>query len=789
MRPRTYQCVFLLMCAVACIQMSESIAVNATQRQIMDDLVAEWPVLARLKEGAWTPLGMDQACNRSRIAAYGVRCDDTGWVLGLDWSGLREKMQNKSEVLGLCSTNALSRFSNLKVLIFHDTGLYGTLPASWSLLANLQTLIIEDEPYLGNSTIRPPGNTNLTSIPHVPPSSASLDQDIRLKRISTDPEIGKTDSNEDDEQVEGRLDRHQSFETKIANLQTSTAHSDKKANESSSSSEGSITETLSRYPTTSKEPAIPSSWSKLRNLVTVRLVRLPSLECQIPPAIHQFWPLLKSIQIVGTRCNGFLDSSLFWSPLALKNASFSDNRFSGSLPPIVAHANMTFETLDVSWNFFSGTIPQTWERAPPRRLSLSGNLFSGSLPSRIGPSFEVEDNSTSTNKTKITPKSAKLVDFSKNMFTGTLPQSLLDSWITELVVDYNQVSGPLVLPRDGKNLKRLSIKENLLSGPLPASLWNASRLQYLDASRNSLAGPFPDTPDDVEATAPDNDDDDPDPDEDSLLESFMIAAVNAIGKLFGWPEEDTPAKPEIDVQDSTFLQISPDTSLSAPATCYLKGIDLSHNPLNARLPESLGACSLSLARLEMANSSLVGTVHHKFVDVNLDLNIQWSPIFGPNATFNLEPLFSPLRYVDLSGNRLIGPLPYFFEYIDETDMYPTGTLELRVQDNRFDSDLHGAYFNKSIYFRYFNISNNRLKLCDERGSTYRLKFQVCDASAQFPSPCGCPSLWYPKCLHKEMRDTCITPSQKMTHSAILGATMLVAFTYLAFKELSWMQYR
>lgn len=739
---------------------------------------------------------MDEACNRSRIAAFGVRCDDSGWVLALDWSGLRDKMQNNSEGLGLCSgATSLSRFSRLKVLIFHDTGLYGTLPASWARLSMLQTLIIEEEPLLGNLTYAAAQNWTITrtpkradsSIRNSSPSSSSLSHTSNIDADSTGLTSENIDATLDESSLELRSDRHQTFDR---DLHASSASSTTTTRDHLEASEAYVSDGLPRYSSSNVQSAIPESWSRLRNLMTLRLVDLPAFECQLPQAIYRSWPLLKSIQIVRTACHGVLDNSLFWAPLQLKNVSLASSSFSGSVPSILAQSNMTFETLDLSWNVFSGTVPKVWERAPPRRLSLSGNLFSGPLPDRIGPSFEIPDNATGTNKTKITPKSAKLVDFSFNDFSGTVPVSLLDSWITSLVLDNNDLSGPLNLPRDGKNLKRLSLKENHLSGPLPPALWNSSRLQFLDASRNELTGPFPDTPDDIESLVP-QDDDDPDPDEDDkfFFASLLARASNAVARFMGWPES-VKKETKLAASPSSFLSINPDTAFSgAPAKCYMTEIILSHNPLNARLPESLGTCSLTLVRLEMANASLVGTVNRKFVDVNIELNIQWSPLFGPNDTFSLDPFFSPLRSVDLSSNHLVGPLPYFFEDIDETEMYPIGSLELRVQDNRFDSALPGLYFNKSVYFRHFNISNNRLKLCEERGDTYKLKFKSCDASGQFPSPCGCPSLWFPKCLHKEMRDKCITASEKMTHSTVLGAAMLFAFTYLAWKEITWMQYR
>lgn len=792
MPPRTYQCVLLLMCAVACVSVCEAVVVNATQRLIMDDLVRDWPVLARLKEGAWTAQGMDQACNRSRIAAYGVRCDDTGWISALDWSNLREKMQNDSEVLGLCS-DAVSRFSLLKVLIFKNSGLRGQLPSSWSNLAYLQTLIIEDEPLLGNSTFIPSNETRKAShqnpqdsIIEFQASSTSTSTTLPTDSTANHLRIMTTADKPSGDHVEGRKQLPPNL---ADDFQPSTSSSSTTLKSDSSSN---VAASPKRSLTASAAPlaaGIPSSWSKLHNLVTLRLVNLSSFECQLPGYIYNSWPLLKSIQIVGTPCFGLLTNSLFWAPLQLKNVSLSNNRFSGSLPSILAGANMTFETLDLSWNFFTGTVPNVWERSPPRRLSLSGNLFSGFLPSRIGPSIEVSSNGSSTNSTSKTLKSAKLVDFSRNMLTGTIPQSLLDSYVVELILDNNDLVGNLTLPKIGRNLKKLSVKENRLSGPLPLSLWNASRLEYLDASSNFLTGPFPDTPDDVDDTDEPGDDDDPDPNEDnSIFTTVFSKLTQGVSDFFGRTEDEKSEPKVVNVEASSFLNINPATSWTIPEMCYLTHIILSHNPLNARLPESLGSCSLTLVRIEMANASLVGTVNEKFVDVNLELFITWSPLMSPNDTFTLDDLpFSPLRTVDLSYNNLVGPLPYFFEDIDETAMHPRGNLELRVQENRFDSALPGKYFNKSSYFQYFNISHNRLKICEERGSTYKLRFAVCDASAQFPSSCGCPALWYPDCLPFEMRPKCITAAEKVTHSTILGAVMLIAFTYLALKELTWMQ--
>lgn len=720
MPPRTYQYVLVLMCAVALIGYSECTAVNATQRLIMDELVKEWPSLANLRVGPWTPKGMDLACSQSAQSAYGVICDDTGWITSLVWDDIGGNLQN-GHSLGP-SAFSLSLFSRLESVSISNAGLRGPLQPSWSSLSELQHISITNEPELGKM-----------------------------------PENNHT-----------------------------------------------RTKSASQEAKNFRPLGFPFSWRSLSKLRTIRFHNLPSFECGLPPSIHRNWPLLKSLEISNTLCTGSIPPSLFWTPLSLSNISLPDNQFTGYLPLVLATRNQTYDTLDVARNLLTGILPKNWNRAPASRLSLSGNLFSGSLPRWIGTP------NSRYNGAKQEGPITQIVDFSRNAFTGSMTQSLIDSRIKDLLLDINQLSGPLLLPTsEDCALRKISVSDNYLSGPLPAALWNGSKVEYIDASDNELTGPFPGTPKDYDEDA-DGEEDEEEVEYDMVRgppvapipkpRSFAMSQI-----LESRKRQQTPKTSPNEIFSFIPAPTTRDSSSNGAGvtrrdeiieyeilspTCYLTHLVLSDNPLNARLPNSLGNCILTLERLEIANAGLKGTISEHFTRIEQRIIIileDGTPI--DEDIIWIEPLTSPLAHINFSTNYLRGRLPYLFEFFDESRMYPSGSeLILSADANRFEGALPAGYFNNSRYFVYFNVSYNRLNLCEERGKAWKLGFGICDASAQFPPACGCPGLWFPKCLPKEMRPKCLTLREAVMHSAFLGIALLISLSYLGFKEFNRARY-
>ncbi|TKY70447.1 Receptor protein 12 [Spatholobus suberectus] len=144
----------------------------------------------------------------------------------------------------------------------------------------------------------------------------------------------------------------------------------------------------------------------------------------------------------GFRCDVVVSGLSRVTELALDQAGYAGSlNLTWNLPYL--------QTLDVSHNYFSGQIPDSFSNLTRlRRLSLSSNSFSGEIPPSL----------------------------------GTLPN------LEELYLDNNHLRG--TIPEGFNNLKRLELQSNKLNTRLP-DLGSLGNLKYLDLSDNSVAGALP----------------------------------------------------------------------------------------------------------------------------------------------------------------------------------------------------------------------------------------------------------------------------------------------------------
>ncbi|CAA7058620.1 unnamed protein product [Microthlaspi erraticum] len=136
--------------------------------------------------------------------------------------------------------------------------------------------------------------------------------------------------------------------------------------------------------------------------------------------------------------------------------------------------------LDLSNNFFHGTLPDSVSNATQLRvLSLGNNNVSGQLPGRI------------SNVTTL-----QLLNLSSNAFTGKIPQNL--SFLKNLTVldlSSNLLDGSLPPDFQGTSLQFLNLSHNRISGEIsPVFAEKVPTTAVLDLSFNNLTGPIPSTP-------------------------------------------------------------------------------------------------------------------------------------------------------------------------------------------------------------------------------------------------------------------------------------------------------
>ncbi|XP_047334946.1 probable LRR receptor-like serine/threonine-protein kinase At1g07650 isoform X2 [Impatiens glandulifera] len=132
--------------------------------------------------------------------------------------------------------------------------------------------------------------------------------------------------------------------------------------------------------------------------------------------------------------------------LALKSLNFS-----GDLPPQFAKLRH-LKNLDLSRNYFHGSVPSQWATLQLVDLSLMGNRLSGPFPNVL---------------TKIT--TLRNLSVEGNYFNGTIPTGI----------------GKLV------NLLKLTLSSNSFTGELPVALSNLTNLVDMRISDNNFTGRIP----------------------------------------------------------------------------------------------------------------------------------------------------------------------------------------------------------------------------------------------------------------------------------------------------------
>ncbi|KAM7258368.1 hypothetical protein ACFE04_014109 [Oxalis oulophora] len=187
----------------------------------------------------------------------------------------------------------------------------------------------------------------------------------------------------------------------------------------------------------------------------------------------------------------------------LKKLNLSSNKLSGSLPTRVGHCAI----IDLSNNMLTGNLSriQSWGNYVEVIL-LSSNKLSGILPNLTSQflrltSFKVSNNSLEGILPPVlsTFPELKSIDLSLNDFNGLILSSFFTSTkLTDLNLSSNNFSGTLPLQEiqrisssQNLSLMSLDLSSNSLSGNLPPELSRLNNLIYLDLSQNNFQGSIP----------------------------------------------------------------------------------------------------------------------------------------------------------------------------------------------------------------------------------------------------------------------------------------------------------
>ncbi|GKV37075.1 hypothetical protein SLEP1_g45143 [Rubroshorea leprosula] len=152
-----------------------------------------------------------------------------------------------------------------------------------------------------------------------------------------------------------------------------------------------------------------------------------------------------------------------------------EQSLTGTLPPEFVRLPY-LQTIDLSLNYLSGTIPTEWGSMQLVKISLVGNRLTGSIPKEIG---------------NISTLRKFIVEF--NQLSGPLPSELGNlTYLEKLHLTSNYFTGEL--PPEFARLTSLQdfrIGDNQFTGRIPSFIQNWTNLTKLAIQASGLMGPIP----------------------------------------------------------------------------------------------------------------------------------------------------------------------------------------------------------------------------------------------------------------------------------------------------------
>ncbi|KAL8241360.1 hypothetical protein R6Q59_014715 [Mikania micrantha] len=372
------------------------------------------------------------------------------------------------------------------------------------------------------------------------------------------------------------------------------------------------------------------------------------------------------------------------------------NEFSGVIPSNISGC-INLEKIGLSCNELVGSIPKEISFLSKLNfLSLNNNKLTGGIPPFLGNLTSMEYFSVVDNPfggriphTLGHLKSLKGIYLGVCNLSGTIPDSLYNlSLLTDISLPHNQLTGSIhtaigvMLPY----LVFLQLWGNQLTGPLPPSISNCSKLSYFEVFENKFSGKltidFSKLRGIYYINLRDNLFGSNDPDEMKFIDSLK----NCTGLM------------KVEFGNCNFQGVIPWSigNLSSQLN-YLR---LYGNQLYGDLPTSIGNL-IGLETLSLGGNQFTGNIPSTIGNLQklevIDLSNNQLSGQIPNAMGNL----SSLTKLDLSSNMLEGVIPSSLGNCQHL-------LDLYIDDNRLNGKIPTKLLQLSSLSITLNLSKNNL---------------------------------------------------------------------------------
>ncbi|GMJ09621.1 phytosulfokin receptor 1, PHYTOSULFOKIN RECEPTOR 1 [Hibiscus trionum] len=280
------------------------------------------------------------------------------------------------------------------------------------------------------------------------------------------------------------------------------------------------------------------------------------------------------LELSGKRLAGKLSDSLAGLD-QLKTLNLSHNFLKDSLPlPLFHMPNL--EQLDLSYNEFSGQIPESINLPSIQFLEISSNSLDGSLPSHI-----------CVNSTRI-----RFLSLEVNYFSGSiLPGLGTCSSLEQLSLGMNDLSGGIAEDIFRlRNLSLLELQNNNFDGKLSPGIATLSKLVRLDISSNNFSGEIPDV--------------------FSQLQDFQYLVAHS-NQFTGGIPSSLSNSPTISLLNLRNNSLQGPIVLNCSAMVALNSLDLATNNFSGPVPDNLPLCR-QLENVNLAKNKFGGQVPESF---------------------------------------------------------------------------------------------------------------------------------------------------------------------------------